>query len=113
MYNPEGILCLTTWPVDAKIQIRNSLTKGEGQVATYKVVASVHMPDEDGWQRSRNAPTFILDSHIQGIVTAGHAAGIARDVVDPFEVYTVNITVTNDDNYNDWGHFKFEPKDRK
>jgi hypothetical protein len=79
-------------------------------MAQYIITASVHTPGEDGWQKSRNVPTFELNSRIQGIVTAGHAAGIARDIVDPFGIYTVNITALCLDGQSDWGHFNFEPK---
>lgn len=38
----------------------------------------------DGWQSTRQVPTFFLSGALQGIVSADHAARIALTVIDPY-----------------------------
>jgi hypothetical protein len=44
------------------------------------------------WQQSSQVPTFFLDGDIQGI-TGGeeHAKRVAKDVIDPFNLYECHI----------------------
>ncbi len=56
----------------------------------YAVTATVSRTSDTGWTSTRQVPTFLLDSRVQGITSAEHAARIALDVVnafgDPIEV---------------------------
>jgi hypothetical protein len=59
----------------------------------YVVQASVSKVNEDGWASVRHLPTFYLDSNVQGIIGSEHAKRIAREIVDPFYVLAVDLSV--------------------
>lgn len=59
----------------------------------YVIQATIETFDRDSAYHSvRQVPTFILNEHLQGIVSEAHAAKIAKEVIDPFGRYTVNVT---------------------
>jgi len=66
------------------------------------VQITTHGTDSAGnWTGSKGCPTFYLDSHVQGIVNATHAANIASDVVNPLGLIPaddihVHAVVVND-----------------
>ena len=49
----------------------------------YAVQASVTTIVQDGYTRTRQVPTFLLNADIQGITDELHAAVIARDIINP------------------------------
>ena len=51
---------------------------------TVTAVATVTLGNSS---KSMQIPTFLLDSGIQGIVSAQHAEKIARDILDPSQIY--------------------------
>jgi hypothetical protein len=53
----------------------------------YAVTARVQWTDAQGTQHHRDVPTFWLHANTQGIVSESHAKRIAREVVDPFNMY--------------------------
>lgn len=52
---------------------------------------------QDGWQSSRQVPTFYLDSDLQGITGAEHAIRVAQEVIDPYAELAVHATVQEAD----------------
>jgi hypothetical protein len=50
----------------------------------YSITATVTERTPEGWDRTRQVPTFYLDPRVQGIVSAAHAERIALDILDPF-----------------------------
>jgi hypothetical protein len=59
----------------------------------YSVQASVSNVSKYGWVSVRHLPTFYLDSQVQGIIDSEHAKRIAREIVDPFYVLAVDLSV--------------------
>lgn len=56
---------------------------------------SANVIHHDGtWQISSQVPTFLLNSHVQGIVDASHAERIARDVINPLKLEGIEIHMT-------------------
>lgn len=56
----------------------------------YVITAQV-LTSRDGYSGSVQVPTFYLDSAIQGIVNAKHAADIAATIIDPLGIYELSI----------------------
>jgi hypothetical protein len=56
---------------------------------TYQVVAAVIRPGS-----ARQLPIFFLDSQVQGIISANHAAEIAQTILNPFEDPNTNVYAT-------------------
>jgi hypothetical protein len=52
-------------------------------MTTYAIHAQALTHAEGGWGGSVQVPMFYLDSRVQGIVSAEHAAEVARGVIDP------------------------------
>jgi hypothetical protein len=52
----------------------------------WQITAQIETRLDDEWERTRQIPSFMLDGRIQGIVSAEHAASIARQVIDPLGV---------------------------
>src|SRR5580693_1845789 len=57
--------------------------KGRQPMTTYAIHAQALTHAEGGWGGSVQVPMFYLDSRVQGIVSAEHAAEVARGVIDP------------------------------
>lgn len=57
----------------------------------YAVTATITRA-RSGWESTRQVPTFYLDSSVQGIVSEEHAAVIAREIIDPFDLFDVSVT---------------------
>jgi hypothetical protein len=47
----------------------------------YQITIQINTEDHEGWRRSYGVPTFYLDSAMQGIRTAKHAAEVGLHVV--------------------------------
>lgn len=47
----------------------------------WSVQAQIEHHDPNGWEGSRQLPTFYLDPRVQGTLTEGQAADVARDIV--------------------------------
>ncbi len=61
----------------------------------YTIQAQVSGKNADGWDFSRQVPTFTLDSAVQGITSAEHAEKVARDLIlSVAKDVTVNLIVT-------------------
>lgn len=71
----------------------------------YAIVLGSERTSKDGYTSSRQSPTFYLDSTVQGIVSAEHAAKIALDIANTFHAAENNDVVTvyaiNNDNGSD------------
>jgi len=68
----------------------------------YAIVISSVRLTKDGYSSSRQTPTFYLDSKVQGIVNAKHAALIALDIANTFHATENNerisvYAINNDD----------------
>lgn len=61
----------------------------------YVVTATVTLARDEIWSSTRSLPTFLLDSNIQGIVSADHAArvalGLLRDCNPDAEVHVTAV----------------------
>lgn len=65
----------------------------------YVVAAQVVIRTDDGWDSSRQVPTFLLDPVIQGIVSADHAARIGLSILTtmlpygPHHIDSIHVSV--------------------
>jgi hypothetical protein len=57
--------------------------EGRHPVTTYAVHATIGTSAGNGYRGARAVPTFYLDSRVQGIVSAGHAAEVAAGILNP------------------------------
>lgn len=77
----------------------------------YAIVLGSERKSKDGYTSSRQSPTFYLDSTVQGIVNAEHAAKIALDIANTFHSAenndVVNVYAINNDNGNDSFHLVY------
>ena len=65
-------------------------------MTTYIVCASVTKSLGD-YTTTRQIPTFLLDAGLLGIMSVKHAKQIAKDVIDPLNLYdSVSIAVMED-----------------
>jgi hypothetical protein len=61
----------------------------------YAIQAQILTCTSDGYEGSRSVPTFYLDSDVQGLTGAGHAAEVAADVINALHVIPPgNLRVT-------------------
>lgn len=59
----------------------------------WRVQANIVRKDKDGWNVSRQIPTFFLDEDIQGIVSAEHAKKIAEDIINTFKDENIILSI--------------------
>lgn len=59
-----------------------NLAEGRRTVTVYAIHATIRTHGSNGFTGSVSVPTFYLDSRVQGIVSAEHAAGIAAGIVN-------------------------------
>lgn len=48
----------------------------------YQITATRHETREDGWESTKQLPTFYLDSRVQGILNSQHAERVALDLLE-------------------------------
>lgn len=48
----------------------------------------------EGWQTTRQVPTFYLNENVQGIISEEHAKRIARAIVNPFDNPDITVSIT-------------------
>lgn len=59
----------------------------------YQIQATVART-EDGRTITKQIPTFYLHKDVQGIMDTDHAILIARQIIDPFQMFEVRGTAT-------------------
>ena len=47
------------------------------------IVVATRTSEHDGWRRTEQVPTFVLDGWVQGITTPEHATRVAADIIGP------------------------------
>jgi len=57
----------------------------------WQITATIHRINDSKWNHSKSVPTFFLDADMLGIVDQHHALKIASSIIDPFEMFTVNM----------------------
>jgi len=48
----------------------------------------------EGWQTTRQVPTFYLNENVQGILTEAHAKRITHTIINPFDDPDIETSIT-------------------